>query len=168
MWAPVSGRSAGGHGAGLAVRTRHPVPAALSTQLFGLSISEGAITNIFRRAKGAMETATTAIAATIRKASVVASDETTTRVNGQTQWQWAFIGDKAVLHTIAPRRTKAVAEDLMAGNRPRVWISDRYSGQQGLADEHQVCLAHYADLQIMPTWSWNPFAGAAPVAKRSA
>ena len=111
-------------------------------ELFGLSISEGAITNIFRRAKGAMETATTAIAATIRKASVVASDETTTRVNGQTQWQWAFIGDKAVLHTIAPRRAKAVAEDLMAGNRPRVWISDRYSGQQGLADEHQVCLAH--------------------------
>jgi transposase len=72
----------------------------------------------------------------------VASDETTTRVKGATQWQWTFICDKAVLHAIAPRRAKAVAEEVMAGARPRVWISDRYAGQQDLAEQHQVCLAH--------------------------
>jgi transposase len=111
-------------------------------ELFGLKISEGAVANIFQRFTGAMAAAQEDIAAEIRKAAVVASDETTTRIDGQTCWQWAFISDKAVLHTIARRRAKAVAEEVMAGSRPEVWISDRYAGQQELADAHQVCLAH--------------------------
>jgi hypothetical protein len=41
--------------------------------------------------------------------------------------------------------------------RPDYWISDRYGGQIGWATrEHQVCLAHYADLRIMPTAAWKP------------
>jgi hypothetical protein len=110
----------------------------IMAELFGLSISEGAIGNAFRRLGPSLGTATRAIAEEIRKASVVASDETTTRVNGATQWQWTFICDKAVLHAIAPRRAKAVAEEVMAGARPRVWISDRYAGQQDLAEQLQV------------------------------
>lgn len=89
-----------------------------------------------------MAAAHNTIAAETRRSDVVASDETTTRINGQTCWQWAFISDKAVLHLIARRRAKAVAEEVMAGARPKVWISDRYAGQQDLADAHQVCLAH--------------------------
>jgi transposase len=75
-------------------------------------------------------------------ARIIASDETTTRVGGLTQWQWVFISDKAVLHAIAPRRTKSVAEEVLAGHKPAVWISDRYAGQQELVKRHQVCLAH--------------------------
>lgn len=30
----------------------------------------------------------------------------------------------------------------MAGHQPDVWISDRYSGQQGHGQHHQTCLAH--------------------------
>ena len=47
-----------------------------------------------------------------------------------------------MLHEIAPRRAKAVAEDVLGDHRPEVWISDRYAGQQDLASAHQVCLAH--------------------------
>ena len=111
-------------------------------ELFGLKISEGAIANIFHRFTGALAAAREDIAAEIRKADVVASDETTTRIDGRTCWQWAFISDKAVLHTVAHRRAKAVAQEVMAGARPKVWVSDRYAGQQDLADAHQVCLAH--------------------------
>ena len=34
--------------------------------------------------------------------------------------------------------------DTMAGHQPDVWISDRYSGQQGQGHglHHQTCLAH--------------------------
>jgi transposase len=32
----------------------------------------------------------------------------------------------------------------MDGHRPAVWISDRYTAQQGHAAEHQTCLAHLA------------------------
>jgi transposase len=33
---------------------------------------------------------------------------------------------------------------MMDGHRPAVWISDRYTAQQGHAEEHQTCLAHLA------------------------
>ena len=93
-------------------------------ELFGLKISEGAI------------------AGALREAQVVASDETTTRLDGPTHWHWVFVSDRAVLHEIAPRRARAVAEQVLGPHRPEVWISDRYAGQQELADAHQVCLAH--------------------------
>ncbi|MFP1133204.1 IS66 family transposase [Asticcacaulis sp. W401b] len=111
-------------------------------ELFGLKISEGGLTNIFKGLEGKMATACEAIAAQLRTARVVASDETTTRVSGITQWQWSFTSDKAVLHKIAPSRAKSVPQEVMAGHYPDVWISDRYAGQQELAKNHQVCLAH--------------------------
>jgi transposase len=33
---------------------------------------------------------------------------------------------------------------MMDGHRPAVWISDRYTAQQGHAAKHQTCLAHLA------------------------
>lgn len=111
-------------------------------ELFGLKISEGAISNAFQRLADPLEQAREAIRATLREASVIASDETTTRVNGVSHWQWVFVSDKAVLHEIAPRRAKAVAEGVLGDHRPQVWISDRYAGQQDMAGAHQVCLAH--------------------------
>ena len=53
-----------------------------------------------------------------------------------------FISDQAVLHKIAPRRARSVAEDVLGDHQPDVWVSDRYAGQQQLGKEHQVCLAH--------------------------
>jgi len=114
----------------------------LMLEMFGLSISEGAIANSFERQTGPLEAAREAIRETLRKATVIASDETTTRINGATVWQWSFVSETAVLHEIAPSRAKAVAEEVLGEHRPEVWISDRYAGQQNLADAHQVCLAH--------------------------
>ena len=114
----------------------------IASELFGLTISEGAIANIFRRMGKSMTAATSAIANTLLSARIIASDETTTRTNGITQWQWVFISDKAVLHKIAPRRARSVAEEVLGSHQPDVWVSDRYAGQQGLGKVHQVCLAH--------------------------
>lgn len=111
-------------------------------ELFGLRISEGAIANAFRRLADPLEAAREAIAGALRGAKVIASDETTTRLDGITHWHWVFVSDRAVLHEIAPRRAKAVAEQVLGPHRPEVWISDRYAGQQELAGAHQVCLAH--------------------------
>jgi len=114
----------------------------LMGELFSLKISEGGITNIFKSLKGKMATACEAITTQLRTARIVASDETTTRVSGVTQWQWSFSSDKAVLHKIAPSRAKSVPQEVMDGHYPDVWISDRYADQQELATDHQVCLAH--------------------------
>lgn len=114
----------------------------LMFEMFGLSISEGAIAGSFQRQSGPLEAARAAIREKLRAAAVIASDETTTRINGVTHWQWSFVSATAILHEIAPRRAKAVAEDVLGDHRPEVWVSDRYVGQQDLAKDHQVCLAH--------------------------
>ena len=125
-------------------------------ELFGLRISEGAIANAFRRMADPLEAAREAIARALREATVIASDgeedqksirwidfpTNATRLDGVTHWHWVFVSDRAVLHEIAPRRAKAVAEQVLGPHRPEVWISDRYAGQQDLAGAHQVCLAH--------------------------
>ena len=111
-------------------------------EVFGLTISEGAIANSFRRMGAAFDTARAAIKAKLLTAPVIASDETTTRVNGVTQWQWVLHSDKAVLHDIVPSRARSVAAQVLGDHRPEVWVSDRYAGQQDLGRVHQVCLAH--------------------------
>ena len=116
--------------------------ARMLKELFGLIISEGAIANAFRRMGAALDTAREAIKAKLLGASIIASDETTMRVNGVTHWQWVFHSDEAVLHTIAPSRGRAVAAAVLGTHQPEVWISDRYAGQQELGRVHQVCLAH--------------------------
>jgi transposase len=116
--------------------------ARMMAELFGLKISEGAIAGAFRRAAGAMTAACAAILEKLKAARVIASDETTARIDGAGHWHWVFVTAEAVLHTIAPRRAKAVAEAVLGEHRPEVWVSDRYAGQQDLAPAHQVCLAH--------------------------
>jgi transposase len=116
--------------------------ARLAREMFGLSISEGAIANALHRLKTPLEAERDAIRAALRTAEVVWSDETTARINGHTHWHWVFVTPDAVLHEIAPRRAKAVAQDVMGGHKPAVWVSDRYAGQQDMATAHQVCLAH--------------------------
>lgn len=44
--------------------------------------------------------------------------------------------------SITQRRAKSVAEEVLVGHRPDVWIADRYAGLQDLAQIHLACLAH--------------------------
>ena len=110
--------------------------------LFGLTVSEGAIANMLRRAARPFADAADAIAAIVRSSPVIASDETSARVAGKTWWQWTFGAATAVYHTIVPTRGKVVATEFLDGAEPDVWISDRLAAQGGHAKAHQVCLAH--------------------------
>ncbi|HUB43448.1 MAG TPA: transposase [Acetobacteraceae bacterium] len=58
--------------------------AALMGDLFGLSISEGAISNMLARARAPLLTAAETIRATVTASPVVCSDETSARVSGKT------------------------------------------------------------------------------------
>jgi transposase len=110
--------------------------------LFGLEISEGAIANIFSRAHAPFVAEAERIDAEVRAAAVIASDETSARVEGATCWQWVFGSAMAVAHRIAASRGKAVVSEFLKGVIPEVWISDRLGAQMGHATAHQVCLAH--------------------------
>ncbi len=59
-----------------------------------------------------------------------------------THWRWVFLFDPAVLSNIARSRARSVACAVLAGYKPGVWISELYAGQQELAKNHQVSLAH--------------------------
>lgn len=116
--------------------------ATLMGDIFGLAISEGAISNMLARAREPRLAATATIRATVIASPVVCSDETSARVSGKTWWEWVFIGTLAVLHIIRPSRGKAVVQDLFGALQPMVWVSDMLGSQRGHAVQWQVCLAH--------------------------
>jgi transposase len=110
--------------------------------LFGLRISQGAIANMLARAGAVMAAPAERIAAEVRKAEVIASDETSARVEGKTWWQWTFGCATAVYFVIAETRGKCVPTAFLAGAKPKMWLSDRLPAQCKHAEEHQFCLAH--------------------------
>lgn len=114
----------------------------LMDEVFGLTISEGAIANILARAEPALTAAAAAIGQEVRNSPVIASDETSARVCGKTWWQWVLLSSTAVYHVIVDTRAAIVVRDFLQGAVPEVWVADRYAGQAGHAKERQVCLAH--------------------------
>ena len=81
-------------------------------EVFALTISEGAISNMLARAREPLLVAAAAIRETVTASPVVCSDETSARVTGKTWWEWVFVGTRAVLHVIRPSRGKAVVQAL--------------------------------------------------------
>lgn len=112
--------------------------------LFGVSISQGGLMNMLRRAQGRFEGGRELAVAKLRRARVVGSDETGVRIEGSNAYHWVFRCAEAVVHQAAPTRGAVVVREMMDGHRPQVWCSDRYVAQQGHADAHQTCLAHLA------------------------
>lgn len=80
----------------------------------------------------------------LRKAAVVASDETSVRIEGSKAYHWVFHAADAVVHTASPTRGAVMVQEMMDDHRPTVRISDRYTAQQSHAAERQTCLAHLA------------------------
>jgi transposase len=115
---------------------------ALMSELFGLSISEGALSNILARAQAKLTAAAGAVATAVTAARVVCCDETSARVAGRTWWEWVFATKTGVLHLIRPSRGGAVPRAVFSAVRPGVWVSDALGSQRGHAEDWQMCLAH--------------------------
>ena len=115
--------------------------AQMMTEMFGVTISEGAIANILARAQLPLVAAAEPIAASVRASPVVGSDETSARVGGKTWWQWVLLSSTAICHVIADTRAARVVTAFLHGARPQVWIADRYGGQLGHGALRQICLS---------------------------
>jgi len=111
---------------------------------FGLAVSEGALMNMFVRSRARFQIEASQAKAALRAAKVVASDETGVRIEGTNSYHWVFHCKDAVVHRPDYSRAARVADEMMAGHEPEVWISDRYSAQQKHGGRHQTCLAHLA------------------------
>jgi transposase len=115
---------------------------ALFSEVFGLSISEGALSKMLARSRKRLEDAAAPIAAAVRQSQVVCCDETSARVAGATWWEWVFATAAGVLHRIRPSRGKSVPGEVFGATKPAVWVSDMLGSQRGHGAEWQVCLAH--------------------------
>jgi transposase len=109
----------------------------LMAELFSLSISEGAISNILARTHAPLLRAAATIEDVVLASPVVCSDETSVRVKGKTCWEWVFVATLAVLHVIRPSRGKAVVRPVRRD--PPAGVGLRHAGQ--------------------PTGPWRPLAG---------
>lgn len=115
----------------------------LMRELYGLSLSQGAIANLLQRVQVQLDPPIAQIVERLRRARLVGSDETGARVNGKTQWEWVFQNNQVCLHVIRPSRGKAVIDAVMAGHQPQIWVSDLFTAQAAHpAHDWQVCLAH--------------------------
>ena len=102
--------------------------AALS-DLFGLTLSQGGLMNLLQRAQRRFRSGCAAAVSALRRAAVVASDETGVRIEGSNAYHWVFHSAEAVVHQASPTRGAVVVREMMDGHRPAVWISDRYTAR---------------------------------------
>lgn len=117
--------------------------------LHGVNLSEGAVAQILERAGQKAAPVAETIKEQVIKDQVIKSDETSARVEGHNWWQWVFIGDSGVYHTIVPTRSAAEIETVMGKLRVEAWVCDCYGAQlKAPAEIFQLCLAHQLrDLQ---------------------
>jgi hypothetical protein len=92
--------------------------------LYGLKISQAAMANLFQRVKPSFDAQFSAILARLRQSRIGCSDETGAPVKGRNAWEWIFQNDEVCVHVIGNSRAKAMAEEVMDGHGPAIWVSD--------------------------------------------
>lgn len=112
-------------------------------QLHGVEISQGGIDKIMQRAGSQAIEEVQTIEQEIQQSAVIHSDETGSRVDGNTWWQWVFCSLTAVLHVMRFNRSADVVQAVMGKHTAEVWVSDCYLPQmKAPSKQHQLCLAH--------------------------
>ncbi len=135
--------------------------AEMCSQVFGIHLSEGSIQNILLKASSKAEVIYDAIKEKLSQSSVVGSDETGAKVNGEKWWIWTW--QDALNTYIVPSETrgyKAIELEWKDGLPGSALVSDRLSAQlKTPARVHQVCLAHLLrDLMYLEEVEKHPFA----------
>jgi transposase len=121
----------------------------LLADVFGLSMSAGAIANSLRRTAAHLEQPAHDILRDIRRSSVVGSDETGFRVEGENWWLWTLQNPESSYFAMADTRAGDVLEGLMFDAVAEVWCCDLHAAQlKAPAHRFAICNAHQVrDLQ---------------------
>jgi hypothetical protein len=100
---------------------------------------------------------------------MVSPDETGWKVAGHLQWLWAFATPDTTVYRIQPGRGFDEAAAVLGGDFSGVLVRGGWAPYRRFtAAAQQTCLAHYADLQIMPVSPRMCPLRAAPAATQSA
>src|SRR5262245_51082461 len=117
--------------------------------LHGVELSEGAVAQILERAGEAAQPVAEKIKEQVIAGKVIKSDETSARVKARNWWQWVYISDAGIYHTIVPTRGAAEIKTVMGSLCVEVWVCDCFGSQlTAPAKVFQLCLTHQIrDLQ---------------------
>ena len=97
------------------------------------------------------------------------ADETGWKVGGHLQWLWAAVATKTTVYAIQPGRGFEEAANLLGPDFDGVLIRDGWAPYRRFTQAtHQTCLAHYADIRIMPMSAQAPLPGGTPEPRLSA
>jgi transposase len=115
----------------------------LCGEIFNLSLSEGGVVAIVRRAGKAVFGEAEKIAEKVRHGKVIGSDETHARVHGLNWWQWVFVSENCEYHLMMPSRGSDVIETFMCECEADVWVCDCWKPQLNAPTKMcQICMAH--------------------------
>jgi len=130
--------------------------------IYGISISQGSVSNILNRMRKQSQAGYEAIKNRITHAPVVGADETGGNVNGKLQWMWTFQNEILTFIFRHTSRGKAAIDSHFPDGLPRsVIVSDRHASYFNMETAgHQLCLAHLirnlvylSELNPKQTWS---------------
>lgn len=112
--------------------------------VFGLSMSQGTVSNILTRMRKKSSEEMERLRAGIEGAEVVGADETSHKVKGEQYWIWVFQTDAITYMFSSKSRGKmAIDEHFPEGLPGAALVTDRHSSYFNMdTADHQVCLAH--------------------------
>jgi len=112
-------------------------------EVFGLTLSAGALVNSLKRTARKLEQPAYDILRQVRRSTVIGSDETGMRVEGENWWLWTLQTAQASYFAIADTRAGEVLEALMAEAVAEVWCCDLFGAQLNApARRFAICNAH--------------------------
>jgi transposase len=111
--------------------------------LYAAEISQGGIDQIMQRSGQKAIGQAQEIEAQVAHSRVIHCDETGSRINGSTWWEWVFCSLNGVLHKIRDNRSVDTIQDVMGAQVAEVWVSDCLTSQlKAPARQRQLCMAH--------------------------
>jgi len=114
----------------------------LLRELFGITMSDGAVTDCVQRVSASIEEPVATAAASARGQPVAHVDETGWRVGARRAWLWVMATTVATFFLVRRRRNQEVARELL-GSFDGVVVSDRWSAYDYLdLLSRQLCWAH--------------------------
>ena len=129
------------------LNTSHHIPFHRLTQItkdiLNIKISEGTIDNILDAFHKCGAPIYDSILPDIKKREWIGSDETGTRVESKTWWQWVWQNDIGSFYAIEQSRGYAVVEKYFGEDYAGALIHDCWSAQNNtVAGGHQLCHPH--------------------------
>jgi transposase len=116
---------------------------SLFRTLFSLTVTRGGLCLALHRLAKAAKPSYNALVESVRTSAVVAPDETGWRMNGQSWWLWAFVGDSSTVYAILPGRGYEEAASILGEDFAGTLERDGWAPYRKFTQaKHQSCLNH--------------------------